>query len=143
MLYIGVGDHGWIRPQNPQRPQDLTVLPGKILRIDPRGGAPYAIPPHNPLAATPGVRPDIWAYGLRNPWRFSFDRGSGALVVGDVGEKAVEEVGLVTRAANMGWPCLEGSRPLVDDRYQPCEAPGAVGPVLERPFGRACSMIGG
>src|SRR3712207_7623589 len=102
MLYIGVGDHGWIRPQNPQRAQDLTVLPGKILRVDPRGGVPYAIPPDNPFAATPGVRPEVWAYGLRNPWRFSFDRPTGALVAGGVGGKGGAGGGLVPPGAHLG-----------------------------------------
>jgi Glucose / Sorbosone dehydrogenase len=100
----------------PQR--DLNSLLGKILRIEPRPGAepPYAIPAGNPFAAGAGLD-EIWSYGLRNPWRFSFDRGSGAMVVGDVGQGAREEVdqalspapGEVGGAgANYGWNCREG-----------------------------------
>src|SRR5205085_698597 len=80
-LYIGTGD-GAIRPDNAQ---DLSVLLGKILRIDPAesGGRPYSVPSTNPYVGRAGARQEIWAYGLRNPWRFSFDRGSGDLVIAD------------------------------------------------------------
>jgi glucose/arabinose dehydrogenase len=79
-LYISTGDGGGANDSH-QNAQKLTTLLGKILRIDPSKGNPYAIPPGNPFAGSP-----IWAYGLRNPWRFSFDRGSGQMVIGDVGE---------------------------------------------------------
>ena len=84
-LYIGTGDGGIA--DDPERTgQDLGSLLGKLLRIDPRGGKPYGIPADNPFADTPGARPEVYSYGLRNPWRFSFDRGSGALAIGDVGQ---------------------------------------------------------
>jgi glucose/arabinose dehydrogenase len=109
-LYWSTGDDG-----HSENAQDLTSDRGKILRIDPResGGAPYTVPPGNPFVGVAGARPEIWAMGLRNPWRFSFDRGSGALVVGDVGQRAWEEVDYASAAAgggrglNYGWPQCE------------------------------------
>ncbi|MCA1734365.1 MAG: PQQ-dependent sugar dehydrogenase, partial [Acidobacteria bacterium] len=84
-LYIGMGDGGsGGDPGN--RAQDLSTLLGKMLRIDVDESQPYAIPPDNPFASTPGARPEIWAFGLRNPWRFSFDRVTGELFIADVGQ---------------------------------------------------------
>jgi len=85
------------------RAQDVDNLYGKILRIDVHRGDPYGIPPDNPFAAGGGA-PEIFAWGLRNPWRFSFDRETGALFVGDVGARTVEEVNLVELGKNYGWP---------------------------------------
>jgi len=134
-LYVAVGDGGGHRGEGPgQVPggnsQSLDNLLGKILRIDPRpsGVLPYTVPRDNPFAAG-GGRPEIWHYGLRNPWRFSFDRVTGAMWIGDVGQDHWEEVNVVPRGAsgaNFGYPLLEGTHPL-----HAAEAPGTVLPVFE------------
>jgi glucose/arabinose dehydrogenase len=105
-LYIGLGDGGsGGDPGN--RAQNPNELLGKILRIDVDGARPYAIPPLNPFA-NGGGRPEIYALGLRNPWRFAFDRADGRLLAGDVGQNRVEEVDVIARGGNYGWPILEG-----------------------------------
>jgi glucose/arabinose dehydrogenase len=147
LLYIGLGDGGGANDQHGARgnAQDLGTLLGKILRIDPRpsGGRPYRIPPDNPFVGRAGARGEIYAYGLRNPWRFSFDRRTGALVIADVGQNAVEEVDLVARGqgagANFGWRPWEGTRRNVDE-----PAAGHVAPVLEHAHDDGwCSITGG
>src|SRR5258707_315141 len=90
-LYIGTGDGGSGGDPN-NHGQDLTQLLGKILRIDVDHGLPYSLPVSNPFYAFNSARNEIWAYGLRNPWRFSFDRENGDLWIGDVGQNAYEEV---------------------------------------------------
>ena len=108
-LYIGAGDGGsGGDPQN--NGQRLATLLGKVLRIDVDSASPYAIPADNPFVDRTGARGEIWAYGLRNPWRFSFDRLTGRLFLGDVGQNSVEEVDLIERGANYGWRIMEGSR---------------------------------
>lgn len=112
-LYIGTGDGGsGGDPQN--RAQDLGSLLGKILRIDVDRGEPFAIPDGNPFAGDPAAREEIWAYGLRNPWRFTFDRLTGDLFIGDVGQNAIEEIDFQpARSAggeNYGWRVMEGSQ---------------------------------
>ena len=120
-LYIGLGDGGsGGDPGN--RAQDPDELLGKILRID-VGERPYGIPPDNPFADG-GGRPEIYALGLRNPWRFSFDRATGRLLAGDVGQGHREEIDLIRRGGNYGWRRLEGTR-----CYRPrtgCERPGLL-----------------
>ena len=111
-LYIGLGDGGsGGDPQN--NGQGLQTLLGKILRIDVDGGPPYAIPPDNPFVADPDALDEIWAYGLRNPWRFSFDRLTGDLLIGDVGQNLWEEVDLQPASSaggeNYGWRRMEGN----------------------------------
>jgi hypothetical protein len=148
MLYIGLGDGGGGDDQHGRRGngQDLGTMLGKILRIDPRrsGGRPYSIPRTNPFRGRRGARPEIFAYGLRNPWRFSFDRETGDLVIGDVGQNAFEEISFATperaRGANFGWRPFEG-----DDRNFPDEdAPGHLGPVLVKSHDDGfCSITGG
>ncbi|HVI44912.1 MAG TPA: PQQ-dependent sugar dehydrogenase [Chitinophaga sp.] len=108
-LYVGLGDgggggdkHGTIG-----NGQDLNTLLGKILRID-VNGTPYKVPADNPFVKKEGARPEIWAYGLRNPWRFSFDRGTRRLFAGDVGQDKYEEVDIITKGGNYGWRVLEG-----------------------------------
>ena len=99
LLYIGLGDGGG--GDDPMRNgQSLDTLLGKILRIDPRraGEEPYSVPRSNPFAGDPDAMPEIYSYGLRNPWRFSFDRETGSLSIGDVGHSAIEEVDLVHAA---------------------------------------------
>jgi uncharacterized repeat protein (TIGR03806 family) len=108
MLYVGYGDGGGQWDQYGHG-QDLTTLLSTIIRIDPHGGTPYAIPTDNPFVGTGGgTREEIYAYGLRNPWRFSFDRSTGDLWVGDVGQNTWEEVDLVRAGGNYGWPIYEG-----------------------------------
>jgi glucose/arabinose dehydrogenase len=144
MLYIATGDGGGAG--DPERTaQDLDSLLGKILRIDPRpsGGDPYAVPPDNPFTGDGDARGEIWAYGLRNPWRFSFDPASGDMWIGDVGQNEIEEVDVLRAGSgggqNFGWSALEGTREFNGD--PPSDA---VDPVLE--YGRdggACTVIGG
>ncbi len=118
-LYIAMGDAG--PQQDPQgHGQDLTTHLGKILRIDvdhADAGLPYAIPADNPFRNRSGVRPEIWAYGFREPWRFSFDSLTGELWVGDVGQDRVEEVAIVRRSENHGWNVYEGFEPF-SNRYR-------------------------
>jgi glucose/arabinose dehydrogenase len=148
LLYIGTGDGGGADDQHGGRGngQDLGSLLGKLLRIDPRagGGRAYRIPASNPFAGRSGARGEVYSYGLRNPWRFSFDRRTGDLAIGDVGQNAVEEIDFVSRGrgrgANFGWRPFEGSR-----RNFPGErADGHVEPVLEHTHGEGfCSITGG
>jgi glucose/arabinose dehydrogenase len=150
LLYIGTGDGGGGGDLHGPRgnAQNLGSLLGKILRIDPRpsGGRPYSVPRDNPFAGRSGARGEIYAYGLRNPWRFSFDRGTGDLTIGDVGQGAWEEIDHVPRdrgagrGANFGWRPFEGRA-----RYTPGEsAPGHVAPVIVRSHDDGnCSITGG
>jgi hypothetical protein len=111
MLYIGLGDGG--SGGDPQgNGQKLSTLLGKILRIDVDHGDPYSIPSDNPFVGRPGALGEIWAYGLRNPWRFAFDKLGGLLYVADVGQDRFEEVDVVpanTAGLNYGWNIMEGS----------------------------------
>ncbi len=142
-LYIGLGDGGSQGdPEN--RAQDPEILLGKILRIDVNGEAPYAIPEDNPANTTnPEVAPEIWAMGLRNPWRFSFDRSTGDLYIADVGQNQWEEVNFqaadATGVANYGW------RPYEADQPYSGETPPAdmVLPVAEYDHSKGCSISGG
>ncbi len=137
MLYVSLG-YG----RDPAASRDLGRLEGKLLRIDPRpaGGRPYRIPADNPFLLRPGARPEIYAYGLRNPWRFAF--GSGGLVVADVGESRQEELDFVSlrraAGANFGWPGFEGRV-----RREPGAARGVRPVLVRRHRGGACAIIGG
>ncbi len=144
LLYIGTGDGGsGGDPFN--NAQNLNSLLGKILRIDPRqsGSSPYRVPGSNPFVGRNG-RDEIYAYGLRNPWRFSFDRRTGDLYIGDVGQDSREEIDFARRGGakgrNYGWSCFEGKRRYDDSR----NCPGASPPVLDydRSDGE-CSVTGG
>lgn len=119
LLYIGMGDTG--PQQDPQgHGQDLSILLGKMLRIDvdhTDPGLAYAIPADNPFHEQPNVRPEIWAYGFREPWRFSFDSLTHDLWVGDVGQDRIEEVSIVRRGENLGWNVYEGFEPF-SNRYR-------------------------
>jgi uncharacterized protein (TIGR03437 family) len=116
-LYFGLGDGG-DRGDPDNRAQNLSLLLGKMIRIDVDNGSPYAIPPSNPFANSPGIaqqaaRPEIWAYGLRNPWRFTFDRETGDMFIGDVGDDKMEEIDFQpassTGGENYGWRRMEGT----------------------------------
>ncbi len=143
-LYIGFGDGG--SANDPQRNgQDLSTWLGKILRISPHpsNGRPYSVPADNPFNGQQGARPEIFAFGLRNPWRFSFDRDTGALWIGDVGQDRYEEVDSVqpdlAGGFNFGWSALEGNATANDDQ----SAPGSVRPVFTYGHDAGCSVTGG
>jgi glucose/arabinose dehydrogenase len=139
---VGDGDPGVLNRAGAFA-QRLDVLLGNIVRIDPRGGDPYAVPTDNPFVAVPGARAEVWAYGLRNPWRFWIDPETNVLYVPDVGSTSREEINVVPRGgrgANFGWPCYEGT--LVFDEAASCERP--VAPLLDYPRQNgACAVIGG
>lgn len=145
-LYVGLGDGGSQGDPlgNGQNPQTLL---GSILRIDVDGteqGLPYAIPDDNPFADGSEGRPEIWAYGLRNPWRFSFDRETGDLWIADVGQTWIEEVNRLEAGepggANLGWNVLEGTACFVDDE---CDPRPYLAPVAEYTHDFGCSITGG
>jgi glucose/arabinose dehydrogenase len=146
-LYISLGDGGG--GGDPQgNGQNRDALLGKILRIDVddpgTGGERYAIPAGNPFATTPGARPEVWLWGLRNPWRMAFDRATGDLWIGDVGQGAWEEVDVAragTGGLNFGWNRMEGAH-----CYQPpsgCDQSGLTMPVAEYGHDQGCVVIGG
>jgi glucose/arabinose dehydrogenase len=144
-LYIGMGDGGSANdPDN--RAQNIDELLGKILRIDvdhPAGGLPYSSPADNPFAGTIPGRDEIYAFGLRNPWRFSFDRQTGSLYVGDVGQSAREEVDIVTRGGNYGWRIREGAQCTGIDASQ-CSRADLIAPIADYDHsGGRCSITGG
>ena len=135
-LYATTGDGGGAGDRF-DAAQDLSDLRGKLLRIDPRrtGSAPYSVPAGNPFAGIAGARPEIWSYGLRNPYRFSFDRATGDLTIGDVGEDSWEEIDFAPRSAgggsgvNWGWDCREGAHPFANTLG--CSGATPTDPVLE------------
>ncbi len=140
-LYVGMGDGGSGNdPGN--RAQNPDELLGKVLRID-INVAPYTSPPSNPLVSTRG-RSEIFALGLRNPWRFSFDRATGQLYAGDVGQNEREEVDIITNGGNFGWRAVEGTR-CTNLGPASCSTPGLIPPIAEYDHstnGR-CSITGG
>jgi glucose/arabinose dehydrogenase len=143
-LYLGLGDGG--SANDPEgRAQNLSDLLGSILRLDVQGGAPYTVPPDNPFVGQAGAQPEIWSYGLRNPWRFSFDRATGDLYIADVGQNRIEEVDVATSAGgsgkgvNYGWNLMEGSL----CRSGECNDPGLTPPTFEYDHRQGCSIAGG
>ncbi len=139
-LYIGLGDGG--SGGDPLgNGQSLTTLLGKMLRIDINSGTPYAIPPDNPFVGQIGVKQEIWAYGFRNPWRFSFDVPKKRLFVGDVGQDSFEEIDIATSGGNFGWNVMEGFH-----CYPPgssCNMSGKILPISEVAHPQAGAIIGG
>ena len=145
-LWIGTGDGG--SAGDPQgNGQRMTTLLGKLLRIDPRaaGAAAYTVPPDNPYVGRTDARAEIWALGLRNPWRFSFDRATGDLWIGDVGQDRWEEVDRVhagdSGGRNFGWNVMEGRH-----CFSPadgCRTEGLTLPVVEYDHGQGCAITGG
>lgn len=143
-LYIALGDGG--SAGNPTNSgQRLDTILGKLLRIDVDSGSPYAIPPSNPFASTPGARGEIWAYGLRNPWRFSFDRQTGDLFIGDVGQGLWEEVDYQSAASlggeNYGWRLMEGLHCF--NPSSACDTGSLTLPIVEYSHTFGCSITGG
>ncbi len=142
MLYIGLGDGGAAGDPHDYA-QNPDVLLGKMLRIDVRQGAPYTVPPDNPFVQG-GGRPEIWALGLRNPWRYDFDPWTGDLYIADVGQNAWEEVNFWPAdggpGANFGWDYYEGTHP-----YEDTPPPGLtlIFPVAEYGHDLGCSVTGG
>jgi glucose/arabinose dehydrogenase len=139
-LYIGLGDGG-DQGDPLKNGQKLSTLLGKMLRIDVDSGAPYKIPPTNPFIGRTGVKPEIWAYGFRNPWRFSFDLQSKKLYIGDVGQDAYEEIDIGTIGGNFGWNVMEGAHcyPIGST----CNQSGKILPIAEVPHPEAEAIIGG
>ncbi|WP_293172269.1 PQQ-dependent sugar dehydrogenase [Oceanithermus sp.] len=145
-LYIGTGDGG--SAGDPQRnAQNPASLLGKMLRIDVDRGNPYAIPEDNPFVDNPKYRPEIWALGLRNPWRYSFDRATGDLFIADVGQNRWEEVDFVPAPMNtsggwnFGWNVMEGNHCFKPPKN--CRRAGLVPPILEYGHDQGCSITGG
>ncbi len=139
-LYIGLGDGG--AAGDPLGAgQDLNTRLGKILRIDVDSASPYAIPADNPFVNGGGL-PEIWAYGLRNPWRFSFDSFTGDLYIGDVGQNNWEEINFVSAGSpnglNFGWNLMEASHPYAGDYTE-----SLINPIAEYSHDLGCSVTGG
>jgi glucose/arabinose dehydrogenase len=152
LLYLGTGDGG-SGGDPPNNAQNKESLLGKLLRIDPRAsdGAPYSIPADNPFVGKPG-RDEIYSYGLRNPFRFSFDTVAAKqprIAIGDVGQNRIEEVDYTTVAAaqgaNFGWDALEGFSPYTEENSGTPDPGGTVKPIFAYPHSRggSCSIIGG
>lgn len=140
LLWCALGDGGGATRPNAQDRSDLL---GTVVRIDVDSGDPYGIPPDNPFVSQAGVREEIYAYGFRNPWRYSIDPASGRLFVADVGENTWEEVNLVEAGGNYGWPIMEGP-----ECFPPgtnCDTSGLELPVHAYTHGQGgvCSVTGG
>jgi glucose/arabinose dehydrogenase len=141
-LYIGVGDGGSLGDDPGAAAQDLSTLLGKILRIDVNADT-YTIPENNPFVGVEGAQPEIWAYGLRNPWRISFDRATGDLYIGEVGQLSYEEIDFQPADSpggeNYGWYDFEGLHPY--HRETPPE--NMTAPITEYPHTEGCAVTGG
>lgn len=136
MLYLALGDGGsGGDPQN--NAQNLGSVLGKILRLRPDG----SIPADNPFAGTSGARGEVWAYGLRNPYRVSFDRGTGQLWAGDVGQNSFEEIDVITKGGNYGWRLREGAHPF--NNSDPRPGVPLIEPIFEYSHDFGCSITGG
>jgi glucose/arabinose dehydrogenase len=143
-LYVSLGD------QSTNGHQKQTDLRGKLLRLDVDGGSPYAVPPDNPFVGRQNARPEIWAYGLRNPWRFSFDQATGDLYIADVGRNKWEEINLQRAGSgggqNYGWDKMEGTHCHAwrqSEEGLPCDTNGFEQPIAEYDHTQGCAVIGG
>ncbi len=142
-LYIGMGDGGLANDPFGHG-QDTTTLLGALLRIDvdrQAAGKRYAIPEDNPFRGKRKIRDEIWAYGLRNPWRFSFDAQDGRLFLADVGQDRIEEIDVITRGGNYGWAIMEGDRCVGNNNR--CNRAGLELPVFTYPHPEGFSVTGG
>ncbi len=142
LLYIALGDGGSANDPLGSG-QDRSTLLGSILRIGVDGPPPYTIPVDNPFVDSAGARPEIWAYGLRNPWRFSFDEADGTLYIADVGQNRWEEINAVPTGEgghNFGWNVREASECF---QAATCDTTGLTDPVVEYGRGDGCSVTGG
>lgn len=150
-LYIGTGDGGAANDRFGNGQNGGTLL-GAMLRLDVDGSEPYAVPADNPFVGDPDVRDEIWAIGLRNPWRYSFDRVTGDLYIADVGQNQYEEVSVlqaeptaggvsIPSGQNFGWPIMEGAHCFPEDRA--CDQTGLTLPVVEYDHNQGCSVTGG
>lgn len=143
-LYIGMGDGGLANDPF-EHGQNPGTLLGALLRIDTdrrQGGRAYAIPGDNPFAGEEGARAEIYAYGLRNPWRFSFDPATGRLFAADVGQDAVEEIDVVTRGGNYGWDLMEGDICNIGPP-EDCRGRGLTAPIATYDHSQGFSVTGG
>lgn len=142
-LYIAFGDGGGAGDTYGNGQNAATLL-GKLLRLDVDGAEPYAVPADNPFAGQENVRPEIFSYGLRNPWRFSFDRQTDDLYIGDVGQNQFEWLHVRPAGAqggeNFGWPILEGRSCF---RVPDCDRNGITEAVVDYPHSEGCSVVGG
>ncbi|HUY33092.1 MAG TPA: PQQ-dependent sugar dehydrogenase [Pirellulales bacterium] len=142
-LYLSAGDGtGGSDPK--ETGQDLADLLATMARIDVEGATreqPYRVPADNPFVGVAGARPEIWAYGLRNPWRFSFDRTTGRLWLGDIGQDQWEMIYLIERGGNYGWSVMEGRHPFYAERRR--GPTPLVPPVVEHPHSEFRSIVGG
>lgn len=138
-LYIGFGDGGAAGDPHGNA-QNLSTLLGKLLRVDVNRGQPYAIPADNPFVGSANARPEIYAYGLRNPWRWSFDRQGGEFWLADVGQNKWEEVNVITAGGNYGWNPREGSHCYI---VMDCNKSGLIDPVTEYSHEEGQSITGG
>ncbi len=144
MLYIGMGDGG--AGNDPHgNGQNLATLLGKMLRIDvdpAEGATAYGIPTDNPFVGRKNAAPEIWAYGLRNPWRFAFDPVTGWLYAADVGQNAREELDVIAKGKNYGWNVMEGA--ICTPGVNPaCDRAGLERPILDYPRSEGTTVIGG
>ena len=145
MLYVGLGDGGSDEGNDEGRAQSLADLYGSVLRIDVSSGSGYTVPADNPFVGTAGARTEIWSYGLRNPWRFGFDRATGDLYIADVGRARWEEINRarasegVGRGINYGWSVMEGP----DCQRRDCEQVGLTLPIVAYEHPTGCAVIGG
>jgi len=138
-LYIGLGDGG--SGGDPKgHGQNTATLLGSMLRINVDSGAPFGIPATNPFASGKQGRPEIYAWGLRNPWRWSFDKTTGALWVADVGQNSWEEISIMNAAGNYGWNAKEGTHCYESNQ---CDNPEFIDPVIEYSHEDGCSVTGG
>ncbi len=145
MLYISTGDGAGPNPPDGRTTgQDISDLLGAVLRIDVNDSTdeqPYRVPPDNPFVNTPGARPEIWAYGLRNPWKFGIDEKTGAIFAADNGWESWEMIHKIVRGGNCGWPIMEG-RAMLRAEVSPGPTPIRP-PVKDHPHTEANSVIGG
>jgi glucose/arabinose dehydrogenase len=145
MLYIALGDGGAADDRGGNGQNKGTLL-GSILRIDVRlasASQPYRVPDDNPFVGEEGARPEIWAYGLRNPWRISFDRETGELWCGDVGQNLWEEVDRIVKGGNYGWPLMEATHAFPPGRSADGDPKNLIAPLAEYPRKDGISITGG